>query len=78
MIARRIPGIMPELTVEEGLELTKIYSIAGLLPAEDPLIRIRPFRSPHHTCSGAGPGRRRKESPAGRNHAGTPRGIVSG
>ena len=51
MIARRIPGIMPELTVEEGLELTKIYSIAGLLPAEDPLIRIRPFRSPHHTCS---------------------------
>ncbi|MBU5480661.1 YifB family Mg chelatase-like AAA ATPase [Blautia sp. MSJ-19] len=51
MIARRIPGIMPELTFEEGLELTKIYSIAGLLAPGDPLIRVRPFRSPHHTCS---------------------------
>lgn len=51
MVARRIPGIMPELTFEEGLELTKIYSIAGLLPDGDPLIRHRPFRSPHHTCS---------------------------
>lgn len=51
MVARRIPGIMPELSFEEGLELTKIYSIAGLLPDGDPLIRKRPFRSPHHTCS---------------------------
>lgn len=60
MIARRIPSIMPELTFEESLELTKIYSIAGLLPQDDPFIRIRPFRSPHHTCSGqalAGGGR---------------------
>lgn len=51
MIARRIPTIMPELTPEEGLELTKIYSIAGLLSAEHPFIRQRPFRNPHHTCS---------------------------
>lgn len=51
MVARRIPGIMPELSFEEGLELTKIYSIAGLLVPGDPLIRQRPFRSPHHTCS---------------------------
>ncbi|MDC7288271.1 YifB family Mg chelatase-like AAA ATPase [Blautia schinkii] len=51
MIARRIPGIMPELTYEEGLELTKIYSIAGQLPEGNPLIRSRPFRSPHHTCT---------------------------
>lgn len=51
MIARRIPGIMPELTYEEALELTKIYSIAGQLPAGNPLIHSRPFRSPHHTCT---------------------------
>ena len=78
MIARRIPGIMPELTVEEGLELTKIYSIAGLLPAEDPLIRDTTISksTPYLFCTGTG--RRRKESPAGRNHAGTQRGTVSG
>ena len=51
MIARRIPTIMPELTFEEGLELTRIYSIAGLLSSEHPFMRKRPFRSPHHTCS---------------------------
>lgn len=51
MAARRIPGIMPRLSFEESLELTKIYSIAGLLSPTDPLIRQRPFRSPHHTCT---------------------------
>ncbi|MDO4308789.1 MAG: ATP-binding protein, partial [Eubacteriales bacterium] len=51
MIARRIPTIMPDLTFEEGLELTRIYSIAGLLQPEYPFITKRPFRSPHHTCS---------------------------
>jgi magnesium chelatase family protein len=51
MIARRMATIMPELTFEESLELTKIYSIAGLLPQEDPFMRQRPFRSPHHTTS---------------------------
>ena len=49
MLARRIPSIMPELTEEEAMELTKIYSIAGLLSEEAPLILKRPFRNPHHT-----------------------------
>lgn len=49
MLARRIPTIMPDLTEEEGMELTKIYSIAGLLSEEAPLILKRPFRNPHHT-----------------------------
>lgn len=51
MIARRIPTIMPDLTFEEQLELTRICSIAGLLSKENPLVTERPFRSPHHTCS---------------------------
>lgn len=51
MLARRIPTIMPALTFEEGLELTKIYSIAGLITQDSPLIQKRPFRSPHHTSS---------------------------
>lgn len=51
MIAKRIPTIMPEMTREESLELSKIYSVAGLLPADKPILRRRPFREPHHTIS---------------------------
>lgn len=51
MLARRIPGILPPLTREECLEITEIYSIAGLLFEEYPVISRRPFRSPHHTIS---------------------------
>ena len=51
LLAKAIPTILPPLSFEEILEVTKIYSIAGLLPAEKPLINQRPFRSPHHTSS---------------------------
>lgn len=53
MIAKRIPTILPPLNIEESLQISKIYSVAGLLPKEDPLIRKRPFRAPHHTITGA-------------------------
>jgi len=51
LLAKAIPSILPRLSFEESLEVTKIYSIAGLLPAKKPLINLRPFRSPHHTSS---------------------------
>lgn len=54
MLARRLPTILPDMTVEEALETTKIHSVAGQLPADTPLIGTRPFRSPHHTISDAG------------------------
>ena len=54
LISKSLPSIMPRMTVDESLEVTKIYSVAGLLPADTPLIRQRPFRSPHHTVSYAG------------------------
>ena len=51
MLARRMPGIMPALSFEESLEISRIYSVAGLLDDEQYLITRRPFRSPHHTCT---------------------------
>jgi len=51
MMARRLPTILPQLTLEEAIELTKIYSICGLLPRDKALVGARPFRSPHHTTS---------------------------
>lgn len=53
MIAKRIPGILPELSDRECLEVSSIYSIAGLLETETPIITSRPFQSPHHTISNA-------------------------
>ena len=54
MMARRLPTILPDLTLEEALETTKVYSCTGLLPDRQPLMVTRPFRSPHHTISDAG------------------------
>jgi len=51
MLARRLPGILPPLTAEEALEVTRIYSVAGLLSPDRPLIRRRPFRMPHQSAS---------------------------
>ena len=51
MLSKRLPTILPDLTFEESLEITKIYSICGLLSKNDALITKRPFRSPHHTVS---------------------------
>jgi magnesium chelatase family protein len=63
MLARRLPGILPLLTRDESLEVTRIHSVAGVLPASQPLVDRPPFRAPHHTAStaavvGGGPGPR--------------------
>ena len=54
MLARAMPTILPEMSVQEALEVTRIYSVRGLLPADVPLVRERPFRAPHHGTSSAG------------------------
>ena len=52
LLARTLPSILPKMTLDEALETTRIYSVAGLLTSDKPLIKIRPFRHPHHTTSG--------------------------
>ncbi|MBQ8210470.1 MAG: YifB family Mg chelatase-like AAA ATPase [Clostridia bacterium] len=54
MLAKRIPSILPDMTFDESLETTKIFSVAGQLPKDVSIIRQRPFRSPHHTVSAPG------------------------
>ncbi len=67
MLSRRLPGILPPLTRDEALEVTRIHSVAGVLPAGQPLVELAPFRAPHHTAStpaiiGGGPGPRPGEA----------------
>ena len=51
MLAKRLPTILPKLTIEEALEVTKIHSIAGTLSKDTPILSTRPYRAPHHTVS---------------------------
>jgi magnesium chelatase family protein len=54
LLARTMPSILPRLVIEEALDITKIYSVSGMLPPDMPLVVRRPFRAPHHTTSHAG------------------------
>jgi magnesium chelatase family protein len=54
LLARTTPSILPRMSIEEALDVTKIYSVSGMLPTDAPLVLQRPFRSPHHTTSHAG------------------------
>ena len=54
MLAKRLPTILPKLSFQEAIETTRIYSVAGLLPPDHPIMNTRPFRAPHHTVSPAG------------------------
>lgn len=52
LLARTLPSILPKMTNKEAIEVTKIYSVAGLLPKDKPIVNTRPFRAPHHSASG--------------------------
>ena len=54
MLSKRLPSILPDMTWAEALEVSRVYSVMGLLTAKKPLVTTRPFRSPHHTVSSAG------------------------
>lgn len=54
LLARSTPSILPRMVIDEALEVTKIYSVSGMLPSDKPLVLQRPFRAPHHTISHAG------------------------
>ena len=67
MLARRLPSILPDISFEESLEVTKIHSICGLLSDENPILLSRPFRNPHHTITDVSLIGRRSKSKARRN-----------
>lgn len=71
MMAKRISTILPDLTFEEALEITKIHSVAGILPKENPMLQKRPYRAPHHTVSPSSLVGRWKNSKTRRNKPST-------
>jgi len=77
MLARRMPSILPPMTPDESLDVTSVYSIAGLLGNEPHIVHQRPFRAPHHTSRPHRAHRRRQRSAAGRSHAGLARRALS-
>ena len=77
MLAKRLPSILPDMTREEALEVTKIYSVMGMLRSGEPLVQTRPFRSPHHTVSAVSLAGGGSNPEAGRNLAGAPGRPVS-
>jgi hypothetical protein len=74
LLARALPSILPAMSRDECLEVTKIHSVAGHLPPKRPVVRQRPFRAPHHQPRRAG--RRRALAAAGRDQPGSPRRAV--
>ncbi len=77
MLAERLPGLLPPLTLEEALEVTAVHSVAGALPDGQPLVELPPFQDPHHTATVAVDRRRRqRDRPTGRRLARPPRPAV--
>jgi len=76
LLAKALTTILPPLDFSESLEVTKIYSVCGLLNPQTPLITQRPFRAPHHTASEAALIGGRQPTPTRRNYFGTSRSIV--
>ena len=77
MLAQRLAGIMPPLEFDDALELTKLYSVAGLLGDRKVLMADRPFRAPHHTATSAGLVGRGSRAATGRDFAQPQRDLVS-
>ena len=77
LLARALPGILPEMSIEESLDVTRIYSVADQLPSGTPLIRHRPFRAPHYTIF-HGVGGRREHLQARRNIISSSRRFIFG
>jgi magnesium chelatase family protein len=78
MLARRLPSILPPMTIDEALDSTRLYSVAGLLTSDNPIVNARPFRSPHHTVSTAALVGGRSHAEAGRGKPGASRRAFSG